>query len=268
MQHQQARKALNQLRRANDGELGPLYKTLALTYGRVGKRRHELMQPLLPAEGQRAKSIEEGSGGGDSRAAAQKGTEPEPPPIGRKRNTKPVPELTPQLRALLSSQLSASPPAISRSELHQTRTLKPQIPEVNSWMRPMPQVRVANMTRRWYAEALDRVLPPLPLRDWVMLRDLATGKQSPGVSPPRRRAAGAQRLLSERRISKSLEDLVLFNKITRPPAADKNVHAITPRFMQRMYAKLFSECSLMESHDGQWKATWGHNAMVPGHGRL
>jgi hypothetical protein len=284
-QHHVAQKALNQLRRANEGELGALYKTLALTYGRVGRRRHVLMEPLLPKDGQRDKTQPATEGG----VAITKSEEvqepairhtpptdpalvnaPEQSPTGRRRNMKPLPELTPQLRALVSSQLDACPPAISRKELPRSRTLKPQIPEFNAWMRPMPKVRVANMTRRWYAEVLDRVLAPLPLQEWNMLRDLATGKQKPSLPPPRRKAVVGEVQSSRSGISQDLKNLVLFNRIPRSPAPDRDAHTITHRFMRRLYAKVFSECPLMEwdSLRNTWKITWGHHAVVPGHSHL
>lgn len=42
-----AKKQFRLLQRANQGELKPLEKVLSITYGRIGKRRHELLAPLL-----------------------------------------------------------------------------------------------------------------------------------------------------------------------------------------------------------------------------
>jgi hypothetical protein len=280
-QHHEARKALNHLRRANEGEAEPLLRTLTLTYGRVGKRRHELMEPLLRSKEQGGLSapMREGeeeeedtqSADGESApvASSSVASEVEDVTTGRRRNMKPLPELTPQLRALVLSQLDASPPATSRPEL-KPRSLKPEIPELNSWMRPMPKVRVANMTRRWYAEVLDRVLPPLPRQEWIMLRDLATGRTKSCLPPPRRKAAAVRLQASESGVSEALKDLVLFNRISHPPAPDRDIHGVTHRFMRRMYAKIFAECPLMvwDSSKNEWKITWGHHAMVPGNARL
>ena len=46
----EARAGLGLLRRANEGERKPLLKVLLMAYGRAGKRRHELMMPLMPTK--------------------------------------------------------------------------------------------------------------------------------------------------------------------------------------------------------------------------
>lgn len=42
-----------------------------------------------------------------------------------------------------------------------------------------------------------------------------------------------------------------------------HAHKITPRFMRRLWAEVFSQCPLMEydSPTSRWKVTWGHHAL-------
>ena len=160
-----ARQALYQIRRANEGERDMMLKVLLLAYGRTGRRRRELMRPLLPVE-QQADMLEskvtadrDGTVRHDTepsedrdKATASKvvahselNTNASASKAGDDHRSQ-LPELTPQSRALAESQIRASPPDITRRN---PRHLKPQVPALNSWLRPMPQVRVKNMTKAW-----------------------------------------------------------------------------------------------------------------------
>ncbi|MCJ1259935.1 hypothetical protein MMC24_007774 [Lignoscripta atroalba] len=151
----EARKALNALSRANAGHPKPLEKVLALTYGRIGKRKYELMQflrtPDIPS---------------DHLAVAQLSAS-----SSDKRNE--GPRLTTRLMALAKAQKVQKASASSRPRI---KDLQPQLPKTNIWLRPLPVKRRINTEKKWYAKTLDRLLPSLPEAEWERLRDLAHGR--------------------------------------------------------------------------------------------
>ena len=161
----QARKLASILRRANDGHLGPLEKVLAYTYGRTGKRRHELLaavnRPDVP---------------NDNEAVLQMSAT-----SLYRRNTKL--QLPDSLKVLAKAQMAQPAAQLSRPPI---RSLTPRIPKTNIWGRPLPIRRARNLTRKWYSGILQRILPPLPQGEWERLRDLAVGKMVwPGPIPRR-----------------------------------------------------------------------------------
>lgn len=242
-QQQSAQSALNQLRRANQGDVKPLLKVLLLTYGRIGKRRWDLMKPLLPVEGQ------DGEGAGEARTSTT---------ILEENGKKPLPSLTPQLHALLLSHALTRPPSLTRPT-PSVKKLKPNVPELNSWLRPMPQSRVRNLTKKWYRSLLERVSPPLPKDEWERLRDLARGKVVHNMLVERRPMMGQN--VNEHSTSSALEAIVARGKIPNP-AEPRRVHNITPRFMQRLWAKVFMQSAMMEWDDEKkkWTVVWGEHA--------
>ena len=161
----QARKGLNLLARANAGYSSALEKVLAHTYGRTGKRRHELMRFV------RAPDNPETHEDVIKMAAASAN--------GVQQRT----FLTNRMRALAKAQQNQRASVLSRLPI---KKLAPEIPATNSWGRPMPKRRVRNIGKRWFAKLLDRVLPPLPLQEWQHLRDLAHGKAAWTRPAPRR----------------------------------------------------------------------------------
>ncbi|KAF2772203.1 hypothetical protein EJ03DRAFT_267562 [Teratosphaeria nubilosa] len=213
-QLREARHMHNFLHRATHGETKPLLKVLLTTYGRQGKRRHELLSALRQ--------------GSESAWEAY------------------VPAFSPALDALLNSQIANPPPHLTRPLL---RRMHPRIEELNAWLRPMPKCRVKNQVKAWYAAVLDRVHPPLPRFEWERLRDLATGKAHESI--PRRRAGRRVETVS------ALDMVIAYGKPSIPKLHD--AHKITPRFMQRLWAKVFEQCPVMD-WDGarqQWIVIWG-----------
>jgi len=227
-----ARKSLSELRRANQGELKPLLKLLHLTYARIGKRRHELLRDLQYK-----------------------------PPADADLKSDTLPKLSPQHIALLDSQKLACPPTTVRSQLR-SRALT--IPETNSWERPLPKKRIANITRDWYAKVLDRTVVPLPVVEWERLRDLALGKIKFKGPPPRRpMPAGEASLPSPLELALGLVELnspsvVLDN-------ASNSIHArkLTARSMRRCWATVFAQCPVMtwNSNSQKWSVQWGGHVL-------
>ena len=208
-----ARKGLVVLRRANDGHIRYLGKILAMTYGRIGKRRHQLLSnlkiPDTPVD----------------QAAIERLSEPA---------NQAVPHPSEQLMALIKSQAKRRLSMFSRSN---TPRIKLEIPEKNSWGRSMPIKRVRNFKRAWYAETLDRIMPPLPEDEWDELHKRASGK-SPWEGPVVRRKwvggpydEGQSHVVGER--------LIINSKHSNP-------HKITRKYMRRLWTKIFEQCPVMK----------------------
>jgi hypothetical protein len=259
------------MRRANEGDRKMLLKALSMAYGRVGKRRRELLAPLLPV----------GSSGDDSSTVSDdvEGGSSQTPPIARESATQSttstfardkqsskgrvdgpvktqvkeyIASLPLELRTLVQSQITASPPTIARKN---PRRLGVEIPELNTWYKPMPAVRVKNQISKWYANLLDAVQPPLPDQEWLQLRDLALGKIRAKPPIPRR-----AQLIPPPSV---LEMTVTRGKLPAEMLRKDHAHKITPRFMRRLWADVFSQCPLMtyDSPTNSWKVTWGHHAL-------
>lgn len=271
----EARNWVSYLRRANVGERKCLTRILFMVYGRIGQRRHELMIPLLskPEQDRMQKLnvvIDEQDSLDESRSSDE-------PALDQKDGTSSVPpfqaiadlsatqklelDLTPQLRALLVSQIKASPPDLTRRN---PRRITQEVPLLNAWLRPMPQKRVKNMRKKHYAQLLDRVLPPLPTKEWQRLFDLGSGAATIDPPQPWRKSTGPTRdQLNTHLHNESLETVLAFGKAPTRVLDRKVEHALTPRFMQRLYVQVFSQCPLMDwdVESQQWKVTWGGQAL-------
>jgi len=239
----QGRQAAHRLHRANEGDRKALLTVLLMAYGRTGKRRHSLMVPLLSVAEQGEAGTTAGSGP----------LTPSAEDVNAGRWTPYVPDLTPQMRALLASQIKHPPPHLTRPTL---RRMQPRIEKLNTWLTPMPRSRVKNMTKEWYATLLDRAHPPLPGREWERLRDLANGTATESV-PPRRAVVSDNK--------PSALDLVLKYGKPNPHRAFQNpdIHRITPRFMQRLWAQVFAQCPRIDwNYETQrWDVEWGGHAL-------
>ncbi|KAG9587018.1 hypothetical protein KCU61_g987, partial [Aureobasidium melanogenum] len=228
LQLDHARKALSELRRANQGELKPLLKVLHLTYARIGKRRHEILRDF------------------QYKPPSHVDIKPDTPP-----------KLSPQHIALLESQRTAAPPTIVRPLL---RSWSLKMPKTNSWERPLPKKRTAKILRDWYADVLDRTVVPLPIAEWKRLRDLALGKiEFQGPTPRRPMPASKSSFASPLELALGLvklnsPDLVLSN-------ASNSIHArkLTARSMRRCWATVFAQCPVMswDAKSQKWSIQWG-----------
>ena len=211
-----ARKGLSTLSRANNGHPHALEKVLAYTYGRSGKRRHELMRFLREADNL------------DNHEAVTRSA------TTSIENAPQVPALTSRMEALVKVQMLQKEVVLSKPSI---KYLAPQIPKTNSWGRPMPLKRVRNMEKRWYADLLDKVLPPLPTHEWQRLRDLAQGKTRWSGPVPRRRSS--------------------LRAVNEPTSLIQ--HRLTARYMRRLWAKVFARCPVMtlNTSNSKWHVQWG-----------
>ncbi|MCJ1235880.1 hypothetical protein MMC14_003854 [Varicellaria rhodocarpa] len=212
----QARKGLSLLVRANTGEFDALKKILAYTYGRIGKRRHELLNfARAPSNLQNSQDVM-------TIAAASL-------EFSEKKDL-----WDPKMKALVRAHMNRNENILWRSPV---KNSAPQIPSTNSWGRPLPLKRKANIEKRWYASVLDKISPPLPIQEWRRLRDLAIGEID-WSGPITRRG-------------NSLQTLAISNV--------RNPHQLTARYMRRMWSKVFSQCPVMtwDNVKSQWKVRWG-----------
>ena len=252
-----------------------LLKGLSMAYGRIGKRRRELLSPLLPA----GSSSDGSSAFGDdhlddaeydSLQASPTSTEPATQSTAsasardkqssKGRSDGPVKTqvkefvsgLPLKLRTLAQSQITASPPTIARRN---PRRLGLEIPELNTWYKPMPAVRVKNQLSKWYANLLSTVQPPLPSHEWFRLRDLALGNTQAEPPIARRVQLASPPSVLEMTVTRGKLPAELFRKC--------HAHKITPRFMRRLWADVFSQCPLMkyDAPTSSWKVIWGHHAL-------
>lgn len=151
--HRRFRKLLSLLNRANDGYLKPLERVILLAYGRIGKRRWMLLEPLLPTSVQIYND--------DWKAPSD-------------------------LIALLKSQSRQR--VVANMKIHRPiKHLEPPYPKENIWGKPIAYVRRVNIRKRWYRSLVQTALPVLPEQEWELVQSLATGKL-PWALPKRRKA--------------------------------------------------------------------------------
>ncbi|MCJ1463122.1 hypothetical protein MMC07_001727 [Pseudocyphellaria aurata] len=246
-----ARKGLVFLERANSGYIRHLETVLAMTYGRLGKRRRQLLRSLMEGTPPRRELLKN----------LVPSVRDAKPPFGKK------------LEALLKAQkqFEAKAKVEVSGRLHTFRRLgpvKPRIPERNSWDRPMPLKRVKNMKEKWYAALLDTIQPPLPKEEWERLRDLAAGTRREVLVQRRDRAGISENKLiniqraelpSPFRARSPTPDIAASAKEARRSGVLGNPHRLTPRFMRRMWATIFAQCSCItwDEVGMKWTVHWG-----------
>lgn len=236
-----ARRSIGTLQRAGDGELRPLQKVLLLTYGRIGKRRAELLGRLLRSETALSnedseairKAIVEGDGLHDILRPSR-----------------------PALDALLKSQSRNHPPETEKVKI---RHLEPQIPKENSWGRPVPQRVQKNIKKKFWGDVLAKALPPVPEHEWNRLRDLTLGV-IPFQGPPLRRSRPPEPEKSYLKVEylKAPIEEVGRRDIVNRRVMDRNKHKVTPRLMRRLWGKVWNQTPKMwrDKRDG-WCVEWG-----------
>ena len=225
-----ARKGLVFLQRANDGHPRHLGKILAMAYGRAGKRRHELLSSLrvpdVPVD----------------KAELDKLMERTANPA-----TQGLPQPSRQLLALVESQATRKKAFFPRS---QRPTMEPEIPEKNAWGRPMPIKRVRNLNKKWYGETLDLLMPPLPEAEWARLRGLASGETKWEGPRPRRGQNARVGFKSD----------IVRGTLVIGTGTLSGPHELTPRYMRRLWTKIFAQCPLMIPNASErfgWEIKWG-----------
>jgi hypothetical protein len=190
--------ALKRLHNANLGCALSLHKVLLYAYGRIGKRRYELLRPFLEIDDDSTGTEILNTAG--NRIIRKGGTKkdfflhvPVKVIFDAPKSSKNLDVIEfhissrfDRLRALALSQVRFYKPAMwfTRGRL---RSAVFEMPKFNIWRRPMPQKRVRNMLNKWYGKLIDSILPCLPKSDWEHLRALATGAKPFDVIKRRKR---------------------------------------------------------------------------------
>lgn len=278
-------KSLRQLQRANNGELRGLTRVFEHTYGRAGKRRYELIKPLLqeqkpaPTAGARSMPRDETPEAYDPPLRLPRAMEQ---PVRTQKDTLKfrISPRFPLLHSLVYSQSKQSP------NLFPERHIKSptfDMPLRNLWQRIQPRKRQKNAAARWYAETLDNILPPLPEDEWMRLYRLASGQIRWRGAPRKRAPAEIQNAVldmpdqepfvtpaphdvtsvdaSEATLAELLESQLRVGPSEKPGKLSdgRDVgHTITPRFMRRLYRAILSRCPLMkyDKESATWTVTW------------
>jgi len=234
------------LRKAQEGRLRALTKVLYMSYGRTGKRRHELLGEMLsepvPANTEAVREVV-------MNKKTQFGDAWTPPAI---------------VMALFKSQIN-NPEIQQRRPRPQVKTLAPPIPALNSWARPVPHVRKVNIRKKWYQDVLGSLLPPLPDRDLRTLEGLMDGTvqwtRVKRRTPARRMSRGGDEIREE----DDKPDETLFNGLTlgfKKEGTFENeggrAHEITYRFMRHNWRRLSALIPRMSRNEtyNKWDIWW------------
>ena len=221
------RKGLSFLSRANNGRSKELYQILSYAYGRSGRRRRDLIDELQAPQAPIDTTVQT--------------NETLKPGVS---NAK-TPRLTAQAEAIAISQFRSK---ISRDHKGEIKSPRPKIPKENAWLRPMPLVRVKNLTADWYAKTLDRLFPPLPEKDHRRLRGLASG-ELPWTAPTFRSSSTK---LDISGVADEKETVA--RKVSR-------TQTISRRKMARLWSKVLAQCPMLTWNESgkkaRWRVAWG-----------
>jgi hypothetical protein len=176
----QAHHDLRLLRAANAGDTSRMRRILLLAFGRVGRRRRELMAELVSRDIPTTTDELEIYAAEASAIASQ----------GRTMDwldTWDVEKLQTFARSQIQAGL-ASPPKAGITPA-QTTPAK-AIPTENIWGRPLPAKLARTKLRKMWKSVADKCMPPLPKEEWKSLGDISEGAVGAEWSPaPRRQLA-------------------------------------------------------------------------------
>ena len=130
-------------------------------------------------------------------------------------------------------------------------------------MRPTTPKREEGLRKRWLVQTMDKILPPLPEEEWNRLQDLATGVVGWEGAPKRRARVGevgkegGEGLLSVEYLKAPIRHA--HSKVRKEEIDQRDRHKLTPRYMQRMYAKIWELCpkARWDEELRDWVYTWG-----------
>ncbi|KAJ5649987.1 uncharacterized protein N7484_003710 [Penicillium longicatenatum] len=210
-----AKKELSRLQRANQGYPRPLDRVMMMSYGRIGKRRHELlaelMNPDVPTDTNALRELV---------TKAPNFTDGwEPPQI---------------ILSLIKSQMNNGVVTSSRIR-PQLKGVEPPVPEKNSWGRPLGESRKANIRHKWYFDTLFCLLPPLPDKELKVLDGLIAGTVL--WKPRKRKQVEEAQPPQDNLLLDLLADGPQKGPTFRPYLLGRP-HQITPRFMARQWRRI------------------------------
>lgn len=242
----EGKKALLTLRKANGGFFLQVKKVLNHTYGRTGRRGRLLMEPLK-------RSVVSDAEVSDvvSRVLAKH------PTILQAGISDQIPHLTPPVEKLYLEQQHRSR-SLDKS-LRLGKTKGPEIAHLNSWQRPLPACRVKNQTKRWYAQTLSKLMPPLPVKEWAVLQGLSNGSIRWHAAQQNQRRVMVGMCTADVDLRSLKMGLGLAATQTPPSTGGrKQPHRVTNRFMRRRWAEVLANtpCLNLDEPSGQWSVNW------------
>lgn len=265
-----ARKGLHYLQRANQGELPCLQRVLYIAYGRVGRRKHALLEHVLKLDpvmdGGKVLSPDDCTGPTPLQELYHSNKEwlqyfDAPQNASEGMYVINISSRYSRFRAALKSQHQKGISINRELKGHAMKT-----PIHNIWMRPMPIKRAINNVRRWYAGAMTRFLPPLPVEEWNHIDAMIRGAEKISLvkrRQPARPLDGESFAEPESPVEIVLQGLRMekLRKAVRPRGSFRP-HDITPRFMRRLYHRLLQLCCKVEYNEERkyWVSTWGQSA--------
>lgn len=273
----QAHHDLRALRAANAGDMARMRRVLLRAFGRIGRRRRELISLLVHRD----------------------------PPTNTEELAKYALELadiagknkTPdwmdewdldKLRALARSQAQTSMNNAPKATITDNQAApEKNLPKENSWGRPLPVKLARTKLKNLWKALADKVMPPLPVEEWKQLEAIANGTVVGEWLPPPRRSlakttsedaqqgrrwdwqsyavkpvAAVDRQANRR--NKLLSGAVDDNTPTGdPPPIGR--HKYTARAWRRLFGSIWQLSPTMNKKPGGkgWDITWGGLEKVP-----
>lgn len=251
----QGSRQLKGLRASNLGDVVRLRRTLRHAFGRLGKRRRELLAAFVQRDAPADSTVLEAHlDKMDGLVAQGKGTEgearsnPQGPGTDDKGRRLPVRVQdkwdTSKLLAYVKSQIRhfdvASPAAWSRSRFTNANPETGNNQE-NIWGDPLPLRRRRLRTENWWKNAANKIMPPVSRAEWDTIAAACRGELP----------SGQWRMLPRRPVARSLAATPEGEPPTREPR-DWTAYATTPvSFLERPKKK--SNWRLTgEKDDGPW----------------
>ncbi|KAJ5908225.1 hypothetical protein N7495_000907 [Penicillium taxi] len=245
-----AKQGLSFLRRANEGYPRMLDKVMFMSYGRTGKRRHELLDRMMKI-GEGSTPIPENADAVRRLIIDSRG--------GWAAPQWEAPEI---VIALVKSQKNNGVVTSSRIRPH-LKAITPTIPATNSWGRPLNEARIANIRKKWYYETLTSLLPPLPEEELDTLEKLVSGTV-PWKPVKRRGQISSSTQIRDPGILDFLVDGPQKGPTFRE-YVNGRPHEITPRFMHRLWMRISGFVPRMQwiPISKKWRFTWDSPKAVP-----
>ncbi|KAK1758757.1 hypothetical protein QBC47DRAFT_370493 [Echria macrotheca] len=274
---QQAKHDLRLLRAANAGDLGRMRRVLYHVFGRLGRRRRELLDDLLRGEVPTdATELQKYAQDAIAATSSRK-----PDWLDNWDSSK----LLAFARSQVKAELMISPRPILKQK---TIAALDRLPTENIWGRPPAPSLTRTRLRKAWRQIAHCVLPPLPKQQWEMLRDLARGT-APDYSWVDRGRRSVAKTRSEEaegiqawsweqyakkpvrvvdrpasRRNKLLSGAIDDNTPTGdPPPLD--CHTYTRRSWIRLLADIWRLSSYMEKRPDNkgWNVVWGDSRRTP-----
>ncbi|KAK3903496.1 hypothetical protein C8A05DRAFT_14549 [Staphylotrichum tortipilum] len=271
----QARHDLRMLRAANAGDMMRMQRVLHIAFGRVGRRRRELIASLV--------------------ARTSPTTPDEASAIAAEHRTADWLDTwdIPKMRAFARSQVMAGLTSPPRPALSSYQTVEAAIiPAENSWGRPLPPKLHRKKRMTMWKLVVDKCMPPLPEEEWAKLKAIVEGTPTEPWLPPRRRPVARAVCVSRAATKGALDTWKWQAYAVRPVATvdrsanrrnkllsgavDDNTptgdpqplhcHTYTPRFWRRLYGNLWHLTATMKQKGPgakDWEIVWGKQSFQP-----